>query len=132
LSYTVVWDIPLPAGRMADYGFKTTGWTVVSPQNQHIDVFGVMFTPEIYKMGVYLKDERLKKLAKVMYRSCYQLTDIYGSQGEQLQHTNFAQHGDMSDVRKLRGGYSEGWTVLWITNHFLSAGARFLEMGVIP
>jgi hypothetical protein len=132
LSYTVVWDIPLPAGRMADYDFKTTGWTVVSPQNQHIDVYGVMFTPEVYKMGGYLKDERLKKLAKVMYRSCYQLTDIYGSQGEQLQHTNFAQHGDMSNVYKLRGGYSEGWTVLWITTHFLSAGARFLEMGVTP
>lgn len=45
LSYTVVWDIPLPAGRMADYNFKTTGWTVVSPQNQHIDVYGVIFTP---------------------------------------------------------------------------------------
>ena len=130
LSYVVVWDIPLPAGRMADYNFKTTGWTVVSPQNQHIDVYGVLFAPEVYKMGVYLKDERLKKLAPVMYRSCYQLTNPYGSQGEQLQQTNFAQHGDMSDVHKLRGGYSEGWTVFWITAHFLNAAARFDEMGV--
>ena len=132
LSYTVVWDIPLPAGRMADYNFKTTGWTVVSPQNQHIDVYGVLFTPEIYKMGNYLKDERLKKLAKVMYRSCFQLTNIYGSQGEQLQQTNFAQYGDVSDFRKHRGGYSEGWTVFWITAHFLNTGARFVEMNVIP
>lgn len=132
LSYTVVWDIPLPAGRMADYNFKTTGWTVVSPQNQHIDVYGVIFTPEIYKMGTYLKDKRLQDLAKVMFRSCYQLTNIYGSQGEQLQQTNFAQHGDMSNVYKLRGGYSEGWTVFWITAHFLNAGARFMEMNVIP
>ena len=46
LSYVVVWDIPLPAGRMADYNFKTTGWTVVSAQNQHIDVYGVLFAPE--------------------------------------------------------------------------------------
>ena len=130
LSYVVVWDIPLPAGRMADYNFKTTGWTVVSPQNQHIDVYGVLFAPEVYKMGVYLKDERLKKLAPVMFRSCYQLTNPYGSQGEQLQQTNFAQHGDMSDVHKLRGGYSEGWTVFWITAHFLNAAARFDEMGI--
>ncbi|WP_298654043.1 hypothetical protein [uncultured Proteiniphilum sp.] len=128
LSYVVVWDIPLPAGRMADYNFKTTGWTVVSPQNQHIDVYGVLFAPEVYKMGIYLNDERLEKLASVMYRSCYQLTNAYGSQGEQLQQTNFAQHGDMSNVHKLRGGYSESWTVFWITAHFLNAAARFEEI----
>lgn len=134
LTYVVVWDIPLPAGRMADYNFKTTGWTVVSPQNQHIDVYGVLFAPEVYKMGMHLKDERLKQLAAVMYRSCYQLTDPYGSQGEQLQQTNFAQRGDMSDVYSLRGGYSEGWTVFWITAHFLNAAARFQEIagGVTP
>lgn len=132
LSYVVVWDIPLPAGRMADYHFRTTGWTVVSPQNQHIDVYGVMFAPEVYRMGVYLKDDRLQKLARVMYRSCFQLTNAYGSQGEQLQHTNFAQHGDMSNVHKLRGGYSEGWTVFWITAHFLNAAAKFKEMDVVP
>ena len=132
LSYVVVWDIPLPAGRMADYNFKTTGWTVVSAQNQHIDVYGVLFAPEVYKMGLHLKDERLCSLAKVMYRSCYQQTDPYGSQGEQLQQTNFAQRGDMSDVYKLRGGYAENWTVFWITAHFLNAAARFTEMGVEP
>ncbi len=132
LSYVVVWDIPLPAGRMADYNFKSTGWTVVSPQNQHIDIYGVMFAPEVFKMGIHLKDERLKKLAPVMYRSCYQLTNPFGSQGEQLQQTNFAQHGEMSNVHKLRGGYSESWTVFWITAHFLNAAARFEEMNVIP
>lgn len=130
LSYSVVWDIPLPPGRMTDHNFKTRGWTVVSPQNQHIDIYGVFYTPEIYKMGQYLEDERLKKLAIVMYRTCGQLIDPFGSQGEQLQHTNFAQHGDMSDVYKLRGGYSESWTVFWITAHFLNAAARFHELGL--
>lgn len=129
LSYVVVWDIPLPAGRMADHNFKTTGWTVVSAQNQHIDVYGVLFAPEVCKMGRYLGDERLVNLSKVMFRTCFQLTDSYGSQGEQLQHTNFAQQGDMSNVHKLRGGYSEHWTVFWITTHFLNAAARFLDMG---
>ena len=132
LSYVVVWDIPLPAGRLADYNFRSTGWTVVSPQNQHIDVYGVLFAPEVYRMGEYLKDERLCNLAKVMYRTCFQFTNAYGSQGEQLQQTNFAQHGDMSNVYKLRGGYSEGWTVFWITAHFLNAAARFAEMGGEP
>ena len=129
LSYVVVWDIPLPAGRLSDRGFKSTGWTVVSPQNQHLDVYGVLFAPEVCRMGRILGDERLVKLSKVMYRTCYQLTDAYGSQGEQIQHTNFAQHGDMSNVYKLRGGYSESWTVFWITAHFLNAAARFIENG---
>ncbi len=132
LTYTVVWDIPQPAGQLADFNFKSTGWTVVSPQNQHIDVYGVLYTPEIYKMGIYLKDERLTRLAKVMYRSCSQLIAPWGSQGEQLQQTNFAQRGDMTDDNKLRGGYSEGWTVFWITAHFLNAAARFEELGVEP
>ncbi len=132
LSYVVVWDIPLPPGRLADYHFRTTGWTVVSPQNQHIDVYGVLFAPEVYKMGTYLKDRRLQDLAKVMYRSCFQLTNAYGSQGEQIQQTNFAQRGDMSNVHKLRGGYAERWTVFWITAHFLNAAARFEEINVEP
>ena len=61
-----------------------------------------------------------------------QLTNIYGSQGEKLQQTDFARHGDLCNVYVLRGGYSEGWTVFWITAHFLNAGARFMEMNVIP
>lgn len=132
LSYVAVWDIPLPAGRLADHNFKTTGWTVVSPQNQHLDVYGVLFAPEVYKMGLRLRNENLRKLAKVMYRTCFQLTDPYGSQGEQIQQTNFAQRGDMSNVHKLRGGYAEKWTVFWITAHFINAAARFEEMGVRP
>ena len=130
LSYTVVWDIPLPPGRLSDHAFKSTGWTVVSAQNQHVDVYGVLFAPEVYKMGKILGDERLVRLSKVMFRSCSQLIDPSGSQGEQVQHTNFAQQGDMSSVYKLRGGYSENWTVFWITAHFLNAAARFRELGV--
>ena len=38
LTYVVVWDIDLPPGRLRDHHFRTRGWTVVSPQNQHIDV----------------------------------------------------------------------------------------------
>ena len=130
LSYTVLWDIDLPAGRLRDHALKTRGWTIVSAQNQHLDVFGVMFTPEIWRMGDYLKRDDLKRLAAIMYRSCGQMMDPYGSSGEQIQHTNFGQHGDMSNVFRLRGGYSESWTVFWITAHFLNAAAEFERMGV--
>jgi hypothetical protein len=130
LTYTVLWDIDLPAGRLRDHGLKTRGWTIVSAQNQHLDVFGVMYTPEIWRMGGYLRRDDLKSLAAVMYRSCGQMIDPFGSQGEQIQQTNFAQHGDMSNVFRLRGGYSESWTVFWITAHFLNAAAEFEAMGV--
>lgn len=130
LSYTVVWDIPLPAGRLADHYFKTRGWTGVSPQNQHIDVYGVLIAPSFYKLGMFTNNENLKKLALVMYRSCGQMINPLGDHGEQIQQTNFAQHGNMSDVYKLRGGYSESWSVYWIAAHFLHAAAQFEEMGI--
>lgn len=61
----------------------------------------------IYKLGLYTNDESLKQLSLVRYRSCGQMIDPYGAHGEQIQETNFAQQGDMSDVFRLRGGYSE-------------------------
>lgn len=107
LSFTVVWDIPFNAGRLADHGLKTRGWTNVSAQNQYLEVYGVVMTPMIYKLGEYTNNEDLKRLAITMYRSCGQIIDPFDSQGEQVQQTNFAQHGDMSYVYKLRGGNSE-------------------------
>lgn len=130
LSYTVVWDIPLPPGRMADHNFKTRGWTGVSPQNQHLDVYGVLTTPEFYRLGQLTNNKDLMRLSEVMYRSCGQMIDPFGSQGEQLQQTNYTQLGTKYDVMDLRGGYSESWTVFWITAHFLHAAATFKEMGV--
>lgn len=129
LSYVVVWDIDLPAGRLRNHGFKTRGWTAVSVQNQHIDVFGVLIAPLVYRMGQLKEDDRLKDLALLMYRSCGQLMDAWGSQGEQPQHTNYAQRGEVEDVDALRGGYVEDWTVFWITAHFLNAAAQFIELG---
>ena len=130
LTYTVLWDIDMPAGRLRDHDFKTCGWTIVSAQNQHLDVFGVLYTPEIWRTGDYLQRDDLKRLAAVMYRSCGQIIDPFGSQGEQMQHTNFIQSGDMSDTSRARGGYAEHWTVFWITAHFLNAAAQFEEMGI--
>ena len=128
LSYTVIWDIPMPPSRLGNHAFKTRGWTVVSTQNQHVDIYGVLYTPELYKLGEYINDKSLQRLAILMYRSCGQMIDSFGSHGEQLQHTNFAQAGDMSNIYNFRGGYVEHWTVFWITTHFLNAAARFHEI----
>lgn len=130
LSYVCVWDIDMPPGRLRDHGFKTRGWTVVSPQNQHIDAYGVIIAPDIYRFACLKKDAALKDLALVMFRSCGQLMDPFGSHGEQPQHTNYAQRGRVDDIFALRGGYQEHWTVFWLTAHFLNAAARFKELGV--
>ncbi len=130
LTYLVVWDIDLPAGRLRNHGFKTRGWTVVSPQNQHIDAYGVLMAPDVYRLGQILGDDRLQQIGLLMFRSCGQLIDPYGSHGEQPQHTNYAQRGRVDDLFALRGGYVEDWTVFWLTAHFLNAAARFEELGV--
>ena len=135
LTYTVLWDIDLPAGRLRDHNFKTRGWTAVSPQNEHIDVYGVLIAPDIYRLGLHTGNQKLKDLALLMFRSCGQLIDSSGSQGEQPQHTNYTQFRktnfiEQNGIESLRGDYNETWTVFWITAHFLNAAARFEELGV--
>ncbi len=124
LSYTMVWDVPFNGSRLGDAGFKSRGWTAVSPQNNHLDVYGVLYTPVVKKLGKLLKRPEYEKLAEVMYRSCGQLMDENGSQGEQIQQTNFGQFFKNAPLQSLRGGYAEQWTVLWITAHFLVAAAE--------
>lgn len=143
LSYVVVWDIPMPPGRLADKGFRSTGWSVVSPQNQCLDAWAVWKTPLVWQMGDVLGDDRYHRLARVMYRSCGQLMDERGSLGEQILQTNYVHLDEIqkgfkavwptanpTNVNLRRGGYSEDWVPLWLTAHFLDAAAQFKEMGV--
>ncbi len=131
LTYTYVWDVDLPPGRLRDHGLKTRGWTSVSAQNMHLDVFGVVYTPELWRMGTLLDRPDLCALAELMYRTCGQMIDGDGSQGEQVQQTNFSQRGNLDDVRAMRGGYAEDWTVFWMTAHFLHAAAALEELGAL-
>ena len=128
LTYTVVWDIDLPPGRLRDHAFHTRGWTAVSPQNQHLDVWGTVVAPDIYRLGELEHRADLKQLALVMYRTCGQLIDARGEQGEQLEQTNYTQR--RGNAVFTRGDYNETWTVFWITAHFLTGAARFAELGV--
>jgi len=80
------------------------------------------------RLGQILGREDLKRLALLMYRSCGQLIDPYGSQGEQMQHTNYGRSGTPAAPLAVRGGYNERWMVFWITPHFLTGAARFTEL----
>jgi hypothetical protein len=130
LTYVVLWNIDLPPGRLRDHAFRTKGWTAVSPQNQHLDVWGTVMAPDVYRLGQIEGRDDLQRLALLMYRTCGQLIDAAGSQGEQMQHTNYIQGSHGVKDASFRGGYNEDWTVFWITAHFLTGAARLAELGV--
>ena len=69
----------MPAAVSGDHRFRSRGWTVVSPQNQHIDVYGVIMAPDVYRLGQILERDDLKDVALLMFRSCGQLIDPFGS-----------------------------------------------------
>ncbi|MEM6364268.1 MAG: hypothetical protein AAF745_07570, partial [Planctomycetota bacterium] len=131
LSYLYVWDVPLPPGRLADHTFKTRGWTSVSVQNQHLDVFGVLFAPELWQLAKWTGDDRYQQLAKLMFVSAGQMTNLVsGQQGEQMFQTNYQQHDAGDQVEGMRGGYAEAWNIYWISAHFLTAAAKLEQLGV--
>ena len=130
LSYTVVWDIDLPAGRLRDHALKTRGWTMVSAQNQHLDVYGVCSRPEIYRMGDYLKRDDLKSLAVLMFRTLRPAHRSLRQPGRTDPPDQLRPARRPRRRPRMRGGYSESWTVFWITAHFLNAAAKFAEQGV--
>jgi hypothetical protein len=130
ISYVYVWDVPMPPGRLADHAFRSRGWTSVSVQNMHLDVYGVLCAPAIWRLGYHLNREDYRKMARLMVVTCGQLVDAFGGQGEQLHQTNYAQHYHVTSLPGVRGDYVESWNVYWISAHFLTAAAQFEEMGV--
>ncbi len=130
LSYLQVWNIPLPPGRLSDNGFTSAGWTAASVQNMHLDVYGVWVAPLLWKIGKALNNKKWQDLAWPTFVNCGQMTDIYGSQGEQFEQTNFCQQSFRIPDAPLRGGYSENWVVFWITAAFLNSAAQFELMGI--
>lgn len=108
-------------------------WTSVSVQNMHLDVYGVLCAPALWRLGDLTGHDPYRQLARLMTVSCGQLVDAAGRQGEQIHQTNYAQHYPVNDLASLpgvRGNYVESWDIFWITAHFLTAAAQFEEMGV--
>ncbi len=130
ISYVYVWDVPLPPGRLTDHNFRTRGWTTVSAQNMHLDVYGVLCAPALWRLGDITGKAEYHQLARLMIVACCQMIDPFGRQGEQMHQTNYAQHYDYTDLAGVRGDYVESWDIYWISAHFLVAAAQLDEMGV--
>ncbi len=74
LSWYYTWDVPFAKGQMlGDLGFKSRGWSNVSVENNHIDVF-VFELPHIIKwLSSVTEEKRFEKMYDVIYSSLNQL-----------------------------------------------------------
>lgn len=123
LSWYYLWDVPFAQGQMlGDLGFKSRGWSNVSVENNHIDVFVFEFAHIMKWLGQVRNEQRFVDMYDVIYTSLPQLVPTeerncwIGKPGicpEVVQHTNW-DYG-----RNGKGYYNDlfapGWTTasLW-------------------
>lgn len=123
LSWYYLWDVPFAEGQMlGDLGLKTRGWSNVSVENNHIDVF-VFELPHIVEwLAKQTGEQRFQQIHDVICSSLNQLLPtpqrlcgigVPGYNPEVVQHTQW-DYG-----RNGKGFYNDifapGWTVasLW-------------------
>ena len=123
LSWYYTWDVPFAEGQMlGDIGLKTRGWSNVSVENNHIDVFVFEFADVLHWLSKEYNEPRFSDFAEVISTSMRQLLPYEGHMcgvakvgyyPEVVQHTNW-DYG-----RNGKGYYNDifapGWTVasLW-------------------
>ncbi len=123
LSWYYLWDVPFAEGQMlGDLDFCSRGWSNVSVENNHVDVFVFEF-PHILKwLGRQTNEPRFGKMYDVIYNSLSQLLPtknrmcgigVEGFYPEVVQHTawDYGENGKgfYNDI------FAPGWTVasLW-------------------
>lgn len=123
LSWYYMWDVPFAQGQMlGDLGLKTRGWSNVSVENNHIDVF-VFELPHIVKwLGEQKGNTRFLQMHDVIFNSLSQLMPtperlcgiaLPGFYPEVVQHTTW-DYG-MNGKGFYNNLFAPGWTVasLW-------------------
>lgn len=123
LSWYYLWDVPFAQGQMlGDLGFKSRGWSNVSVENNHIDVF-VFELPHIVKwLAQETGEQRFAQIYDVISSSLTQLLPtsdrlcgigVAGFNPEVVQHTqwDYGKNGKgfYNDI------FAPGWTTasLW-------------------
>ena len=123
LSWYYMWDVPFAQGQMlGDLGLKTRGWSNVSVENNHIDVF-VFELPHIVKwLGEQKGNTRFLQMHDVIFNSLSQLMPtperlcgiaLPGFYPEVVQHTTW-DYG-MNGKGFYNNLFAPGWTIasLW-------------------
>ena len=106
LSWYYMWDVPFAQGQMlGDLGLKTRGWSNVSVENNHIDVF-VFELPHIVKwLGQQKGNQRFLQMHDVIFNSLSQLMptperlcgiSVPGFYPEVVQHTTWDYEAGLS------------------------------------
>ena len=123
LSWYYMWDVPFAQGQMlGDLGLKTRGWSNVSVENNHIDVF-VFELPHIVNwLGQQKGNLRFLQMHDVIFNSLSQLMPtperlcgiaVPGFYPEVVQHTTW-DYG-MNGKGFYNNLFAPGWTIasLW-------------------
>ena len=123
LSWYYMWDVPFAPGQMlGELGFKTRGWSNVSVENNHVDVFVFELHHIVKWLAGETGEKRFGDMADVIHTSLCQLLPtesrlcgigVPGFNPEVVQHT----HWDYG--KNGKGFYNDifapGWTIasLW-------------------
>lgn len=123
LSWYYTWDVPFAQGQMlGDLGFRSRGWSNVSVENNHIDVF-IFELPHIIKwLSSVTEEKRFEKMYDVIYSSLNQLLptkERLCGIGKPGFYPEVVQHTTWDYGRNGKGFYNNlfapGWTIasLW-------------------
>ena len=123
LSWYYLWDVPFAQGQMlGDLGFHSRGWSNVSVENNHVDVFVFELAHIIKWLGETLQESRFMQMNDLIASSLNQLLPVperlcgIGAEGwnpEVVQHTawDYGKNGKgfYNDI------FAPGWTAasLW-------------------
>ena len=123
LSWYYLWDVPFAPGQMlGELDFKTRGWSNVSVENNHVDVFVFELHHIVKWLAETTGENRFNQIADVIHSSLCQLLPteqrlcgigVPGFNPEVVQHT----HWDYG--KNGKGFYNDifapGWTIasLW-------------------
>lgn len=117
LSWYYLWDVPFAQGQMlGDLGFKSRGWSNVSVENNHVDVFVFELAHIVKWLATETGEQRFSLMHDLIASSLCQLlpTDqrlcgiaIPGFNPEVVQHTNW-DYG-----RNGKGFYNDIFAPAW-------------------
>lgn len=127
LTFVYFWSPEWKRGSPCDRGhFNCVGWSGVSVQNQHLDVFFPSY--ELWDFGRLTQNPFYERMGKTIFRTyaqgmCTRRGEwdflVPGEQGEQYYQTNWAP-----DPRKWRGGFHV-WNPSWILAQVLKPALLF-------
>ena len=123
-DWTLTWmyfhDVGMkPESGLLHKHLHTVGWTVISTQNQEIDVWGYFMAPDYYRLGLTSGEERYKQIGCVLYQAASQTISrpdamfgpTPGIQAEHYNHSNCTYHrGQPANWRGSQHSMGIGWT----------------------